>query len=430
MKFRGITLLVVALLLTSLTALAAPAQAGRNYTPRDGGYFNHPRESKREETRIERTILKTINHAKRGSRIRISLFSFDRQRMALALVRAKKRGVRVQILLNNHQFTPAQKILKQGLGGNRRKKSFSYECHFGCRHFQRGENLHTKMFLFTELKSGATNVVFTGSLNLTENSVVNQWNDMLSRPNDPALMAGMDELWQEMRRDRRTKTPYFVRQAGEFLVQATPFPNPTIKTDPEMAILNQIDCRTPPAAGFGLNGRTMVRVSMHSWADARGVYLANKMRELYAAGCDVQVMYGMAGVAVRKALATRTPRGFLPVHVDGYDTDYDGEIDLYSHQKYLAVSGTYEGNPANGGVWTGSSNWNFGGLRGDELIIRLPHRYTGQWIDNFEYIWKHGSHLARFIPYLVPGTTGRMMVQDTEPLDAPNLKKGDAWEDD
>ncbi|WP_426244889.1 phospholipase D-like domain-containing protein [Nocardioides sp. LHG3406-4] len=425
MKFRGITLLVVVLV---FTALAAPAQAGRNWEPREGGHFNHPREALRKEVRIERTILETINHAKRGSRIRVSLFSWDRQRMAQALVRAKKRGVRVQVLLNNHQFTPAQRILKQGLGGGRWNKSFSYECHFGCRHYNRGENLHTKMFLFSALKSGATNVVFTGSFNLTENSVVNQWNDMFVRKNDPALFAGMDELWRMMRKDKRTKDPYWVKQAGEFLLQAMPFPSPTIKTDPEMAILNQIDCKTPPAPGYGRDGRTLVRVSMHSWADARGVYLANKMRELYAAGCDVQVMYGMAGVAVRKALAGRTARGYLPVHVDGYDTDYDGEIDLYSHQKYLAVSGTYEGNPANAGVWTGSSNWNFGGLRGDELIIRLPGRYFPQWLENFEYIWRNGSHLALYIPYRVPTGYGRMVTQT--PVDEPQLKKGDAWEDD
>ncbi len=425
MKFRGITLLIVALL---FTALAAPAEAGRKWEPREGGHFNHPREKHTKELRIEKQILKTINHAKKGSRIRVSLFSWDRQRMASALVRAKKRGVRVQVLLNNHQFTGAQKILKQGLGGNRWKKNFSYECHFGCRHLGRGENLHTKMFLFSGLKSGATNVVFTGSFNLTENSVVNQWNDMFVRKNDPALYAGMDELWRSMRRDKRTKTPYYVKQAGEFLLQATPFPNPTIKTDPEMAILNQIDCKTPPAPGYGRNGKTLVRVSMHSWADGRGVYLAEKMRQLYAEGCDVQVMYGMAGAAVRQAFTTATPRGYLPVHVDGYDTDYDGEIDLYSHQKYLAVSGTYEGNPANAGVWTGSSNWNFGGLRGDELIIRLPGRYFGQWLRNFEYIWKNGSHLALYIPYRVPNAYGRMVVQ--EPVEEPQLKKGDAWEDD
>ena len=426
MKFRGIALLVLALVLTALVAPAA--QAGRNWTPRDGGHFNHPREAHRKELRIEKTILKTINHAKRGSRIRISLFSFDRKRMATALVRAKKRGVQVQVLLNNHQFTPAQKILKQGLGGKRWKKSFSYECHFGCRHYQRGENLHTKMFLFTGLKSGAHDIVLTGSLNLTENSVVNQWNDMLARVNDPALMAGMDQLWRSMRKDKRTKHPYFVTQAGAFQIQATPFPKPTVRNDPEMAILNQIDCSTPPAPGYGRNGRTLVRVSMHSWADARGVYLANKMRALYAAGCDVQVMYGMAGVAVRRALAGGTPRGHLPVHVDGYDTDYDGEIDLYSHQKYLAVSGTFEGNNANAAVWTGSSNWNFGGLRGDELIIRLPGRYFGQWLANFTYIWNNGSHRALYIPYRVPNAYGRMVTQT--PVEEPQLKKGDAWEDD
>lgn len=425
MKFRGITLLVVALI---FSALAAPAVAGRNYTPSEGGHFNHPREKDRKEERIESVILKTINHAKRGSRIRISLFSWDRKKVALALVRAKKRGVKVQVLLNNHQFTGAQYILKQALGGNRWKKNFSYECHFGCRHFKRGENLHTKMFLFSGLKSGATDVVFTGSMNLTENSVVNQWNDMFVRNNDPAFFQGMDHLWRQMRKDKRVKKPYWVKQAGEFQIQAMPFPYPTIKNDPEMAILNQIDCKTPPAPGYGRNGRTLVRVSMHSWADARGVYLADKMRQLYAAGCDVQVMYGMAGASVRESFTKPTPRGYMPVHVDGYDTDYDGEIDLYSHQKYLAVSGTYEGNPANGGVWTGSSNWNFGGLRGDEIIVRLPSRYVADWVENFEYIWNNGSHQALYIPYRVPNAYGRMVTQT--PVEEPQLKKGDAWEDD
>ena len=81
-------------------------------------------------------------------------------------------------------------------------------------------------------------------------------------------------------------------------------------------------------------------------------------------------------------------------------------------------------------MWTGSSNWNFGGLRGDALIIRLPYRYVGQWFDNFRYIWKNGSHLAMYIPYRVPVGYGRMAVQETVPVDEPNLKKGEAWEDD
>ena len=50
---------------------------------------------------------------------------------------------------------------------------------------------------------------------------------------------------------------------------------------------------------------------MHAWSDRRGTYIAQKLRNLYAAGCDVKVMYGKGGASVREALGVRTKRGKL-----------------------------------------------------------------------------------------------------------------------
>ncbi|MBA3783521.1 MAG: hypothetical protein H0X12_16935, partial [Nocardioides sp.] len=62
------------------------------------------------------------------------------------------------------------------------------------------------------------------------------------------------------------------------------------------------------------------------------------------------------------------------------------------------------------------------------VIIRLPGRYLPDWIENFDYIWDHGSHQALYIPYRVPNAYGRTVAQT--PVEEPQLKKGDAWEDD
>ena len=115
------------LMALGLCAGIAPAYAG-DYQPNAGATFNLPRSTADKEYRVERTITSAIKHAKKGSLIRISLFSFDRKPVAQALIDAKKRGVHVQILLNDHQVTGAQRMLHRALGKNRWNKNFSYEC--------------------------------------------------------------------------------------------------------------------------------------------------------------------------------------------------------------------------------------------------------------------------------------------------------------
>jgi phosphatidylserine/phosphatidylglycerophosphate/cardiolipin synthase-like enzyme len=418
-------------------AQTAGRTAGRTVTqaaltepwrPTAGPHFNIPRTSGETQWRIERQIVGAINHAKKGSLIQISVFSFDRKVVADALINARNRGVMVRILMNNHQMNRAMRMLHRRLGTDRTRNNFAYECTYGCR--SRGENLHTKMFLFSHT-GGARNVVMTGSTNLTFNAAGNQWNDLFVRNDAPKLYAAFSNLFEQLRLDKPAREPFYKLFIGEnYELQVLPYPNYSPDHDPVMLMLNRVHC-WGARGGTGIDGRTIVRISMHAWNDWRGGYIASKVRSLFAEGCDVRLMYGMASANVREVFATKTKRGYLPVHITGYDTEevggLDGKIDLYGHQKVLAVSGNYWGDSSTSFVFTGSSNWNAGGAKGDEIIFRASgETLVNRYRKNFNYIWENGSHLAKYIPYpSADRITFFRTAEETEP--SPG---GPAWETD
>lgn len=369
-----------------------------SWRPEQGAFFNTPRHGAKQWV-LHQHIVNAIEHARRGSYIRIALFSFDRQFVAGKLIAAHRRGVNVQVLLNDHQVTPAQRMLHRALGTNRTHKSFTYECHKGCR--SAGENLHSKFYLFSHT-GGAFNTVMTGSVNLTGNSAMNQYNDIYVINNAPNLTSKFLLLFKQMRKDKRAHPAWLVQNIGKrYTLEATPFPHPGPRHDPIISILNNVHCNGATKGTGNKFHHTVVRVVMHAWNDPRGAWLAQKMRRLYGAGCDVKLMYGFAGRSVRDTFATRTARGFIPVHTTGKDTNDDGLIDLYTHQKELLISGNYGKNSHTRLVVTGSSNYNTDGLRGDEEIFLIKNRATAwnSYIANFQRMWDKFSTLVKYIPY-------------------------------
>lgn len=370
----------------------------KKWFPPQGAYFNTPRHGKRQWV-LHQHIVAAINHARPGSFIRIALFSFDRKYVASKLIQAKRRGVHVQLLLNDHQVTPAQKMLHRALGKDRSKKSFSYECHNGCR--STGENLHTKFYLFSHT-GGAYRTVMTGSVNLTGNSAMNQYNDLYVVNNEKALTERFLTLWGQMKKDKPAHPPWLVQRAGKhYVLEATPYPHAGPRHDPIISILNNVKCLGATNGTGNKVHHTVVRVIMHAWNDDRGHYIARKARELYAKGCDVKLQYGFAGANVRATFANKTRRGFIPVHTTGKDTNDDGLIDLYTHQKELLISGHYGKSTHTRLVVTGSSNYNEDGVRGDEEIFLIKNR-LGTWrsyIGDFQRMWTKFSTLVKYVPY-------------------------------
>ena len=379
---------------TSTRALTA-AEKKTGWKPVAGAKFNVPRSEPGTQFRLEAQVLGAIRHAKKGSMIRISLFSFDRYPVADALIQAHRRGVDVQVLMNNHEVPGAQKKLRSVIGANRAKRSYIYQCTNGCR--SSGENNHDKYFLFSHTGI-AKNVVMTGSVNMKLNGAKNQFNDLWTRNNVPKVYQAFDALHEQMARDKVARPSYWVQNIGKnFQLHATPFHGNGPDNDPIDTILDPVRCKGA-TGGTGNQGRTRIRVNMHAWDGDRGTYLARRLRKLYALGCDVRLQYGYAGARVRKEFGVRTPRGYVPVRSSGMDTNADGEIDLYSHMKLLVISGNYGNDTSKRVVVTGSSNYQDSGLRGDELLFRMfdQTKATKQYLAHFDWMWKNRT---RAVPY-------------------------------
>ena len=360
------------------------------WKPTTGGWFNDPWGDAASQYRIERQIADAIRHARKGSYIRIAVYSFDRVNMAKLLINAHHRGVHVQVLHNDHQYTTAMKMLKHDLGTNRGKKSWDYTCKTGCRSEQ--GVLHDKIYLF-EHTGGAKDVVMTGSANLTNNATRHQFNDLLIKNDVPKLYDRLFSLFRELKKDGIAKPLYEHDDLGAFETWVMPHPHTTMENDPVMQILRKVQCQGA-AGGTGTAGRTKIRVSMHAWNGTRGTYIARRIRNLYAQGCDVKVLWALGGAEMKRTIGMSTPRGTVPRHTDSYNTDCDElqQVDMYSHQKYLTISGHYGDDNSTSYIFTGSSNYTHSGLVGDELILRATGSHlVNQWNRNFDFIWNHRS---------------------------------------
>ena len=96
------------------TSVAAKLDRKRWKAPQ-GPFFNDPRR-KKGWFRIERKVIDTIKHTRKGSTIRIAVYSFDRMPVANALIAAHRRGVKVQMILNDHQYTRAMRAVRKEIG--------------------------------------------------------------------------------------------------------------------------------------------------------------------------------------------------------------------------------------------------------------------------------------------------------------------------
>lgn len=399
--------------LMSSSATTAPAQAAsKPWKPKQGGKFNIARSSKKNELVLERQVIAAINHARRGSVISMAMFSFDRYPVADALIRAKKRGVKVRVIVNNHEWPGAQRKLRKRLGKKRVRANWIIHCRASCR--GQGDVQHSKFVLFSHT-GAATNVVMLGSLNMKWNGIHNQFNDLLTLNNQPGLYNALYRVFMQMRLDRLAK-PSFLREdiGRDMRLYVLPFtrkPRATAATrwtkyrDPISQILRDVKCTDAAIPG----GRTRIRVSMHAWDKERGAMIARQFRNLYAAGCDVKIEVGFAGRNIRRIFGTRTARGYVPIRSSGFDTNDDGEIDKYSHMKLLLIHGNYAGVRNRKVVVTGSANYQNGGQYGDELIFRL---YNGPVYEQYYRHWKrlYAKYTHRFgVSAATMSVTGRVI---------------------
>jgi hypothetical protein len=437
----------------------------RRWTAPQGPFFNDPRR-KKGYFRIERKVIQTIRHTRPGSTIRIAVYSFDRMPVAEALVAAHKRGVKVQMLLNDHQYTKAMRVVRKRIGAKRSADSFIYRCTAGCRATDnKFNNMHSKFYLFS--RAGASrDVVAVGSANLMLNAAIHQWNDLYFTSGDHALHRQLAGLFDDMAVDHETRRParFFCgtptgpacdEAVDKHTVWAYPRPSGP-RNDLVLDTLAKVQCLTPTASGG--QTRTRLALSMHTMRGRRGDYLAAAIRNKFAEGCKVRVSYGLIGFHTKKVIGKPTSRGRIPLRStgldynpdDNYDLNKDGKDDLilnfYSHQKYLTIQGTFDGVPNSHLVVTGSSNWASLSPGNDEVRMTVKGaKLTRKYVRNFDYQWtkKRNSRNAYTTTYvnfrvarMVRGDDGqlrRTYVTERRPvvtIERDPYRRGPYWEAD
>lgn len=440
-RFAALAVAIAAGLVATFVWVPSDASSWSSWTPQAGALFNTPRSTPANEDRLENQVIDAINHARTGSTIRMSMFSFDRVPVANALINAhRKRGVNVQVIVNGHEYPYAQHLLFKDLHQNRTAGSWYYQCRSSCR--GQGDVEHSKFILFSAT-GAAHNVVMIGSLNMKLNGTHNQFNDLLTVRGQNGLYNDLATVFDQMKLDRLANPAYLDEKINaEYELFVLPFPRgsaATAKTrwtkarDPITQLLAPISCKGADTD----TGRTIVRVNMHAWSDERGVMLAHEFEELWAKGCDVKIQVGFASKAVRQIFAQSTSRGRMPVRSTGFDTDGDGEIDLYSHQKELEINGHYGTQTNKKLVVTGSSNYQNGGQYGDELILAVSSAKTyNQYAANWKWSWLHHTHgFAVLNGAGIPDADGRVIARKGFNHKVPELYDGlgtnsPQWNDD
>lgn len=369
------------------TAVQPAARKVGSYTPVTGAIFNRPIGSRWEQYAIFRHVNRTIDSTPSGATIRLAVYSFAHAATADRLVKAHKRGVKVQAIFNDHKSYGPERRLVRVLGSKTSKGSFAKFCSDSCRGYK--GNMHQKVFLFSKAGS-AQNVVMVGSNNMTANNAQNQWSDIYTSVGDPALYWTYAGVFDQMKQDVIQSQQFISARINNH--QTDFYPNPSVvsqETDPVWNDLAQVSCGVP-AAGYGVpvtdpdgtvRQTTAVRLSHHAWNGDRGIWLARKVAELKRSGCDVRVVYGVGIGGAVKAILENNAIPLKANAVPGKRT----------HQKVLTVNGTYAGNPASKVVWNGSQNWSDGALKRDDTTLRVdnPAVYD-QYNANFEDMWANG----------------------------------------
>ena len=388
-------LLVMSVLsvLGSSSALAAKPKPKPKYTPAAGPTFNNPYGPTASRRAIIRKLLNTIDSVPRGEEIRIASWNVRSGNITAALLRANKRGVSVQVVMDSSNWrrdnpNPDAARLAYGLkqGSKKRKKAENRSWLRRCQSACRGPHgiAHTKFFIFS--KSGrAKNVVIYGSNNATELAAEIQWNDIFTRVDQPKEYAEYLGVFKEMARDKKPRRGgYRQFKHGRLTTIFYPYAGKDAPAgDPVLKMLSKVRC-LGATGGTGVSGHTKLRIAQTAMYGERGIAIAKRLAIMHRRGCNIRLVYAMFGNEVLRILRQEAGRPIPMTHL-AWDRNEDGIYDRYVHMKTLTISGVYNGKTNATVTVNGSANWTHVSLVSDEVIGVIQSPFTtkqySNWID-------------------------------------------------
>jgi phosphatidylserine/phosphatidylglycerophosphate/cardiolipin synthase-like enzyme len=371
--------------------ITVPAEAAR-WTPRPGVIFNNPKGSRAAEYVIITQLARAIDNSPRGSTISMTMYLFDQPSLSWRLWAAHRRGVNVQVILDDGEASPEARYIKKYLNIKRAGwgKSFVKSCRRSCMSNVAGSVTHSKVYTFSQV----------GSARWVNTTV--SWNNMHTINNNFRLYAAMRGYFLDMTKDRNNLDYYNTRRpvrAGKYTVYFYPRKARAGQPNGELIqALNATACRS--GGGYGSGGRTVVRIAMWGWTNPR-MDVAKRAWRLKNAGCKVDVIMnqGRASRSIIKQLIKKTKYGQIPVYNAWRDRNRNDYGELYVHHKALIINGRVFGRNQKV-VWTGSQNLTSTGTRlNDDIVMRVNDNATyDAYSRNFSYIAGRWAPRMRKMP--------------------------------
>lgn len=366
-----------------------------HYKPKAGLRFNEPYgRNGSNATKIRRHVLRSIDTSRKGDVIQMAAWNMRGRSWSQAVIRAHKRGVAVQIIIDKSNWTrehpnPEVGDIARVLKGKEKKRaaqSWVRTCKGSCRG-KRGIP-HSKFFLFSQVGKRA-HVSMFGSNNATDVAAKDQWNDLYTFVDNKPVYDSFVSIFNQMKKDKNVKGKGYRETVVNPTTQLNFYPYkgkiPRKVGDPDMYRLNQVTCRGA-TGGAGFNGRTKIRVMQTAMYGPRGLTLAKKVIALRKAGCDIRIVYALMGTQVYRMLKANN----VQILQMAYDRDRNGVYDIYIHMKSLAISGVYAGKTDTRVVWNGSANWSKVPLNSDEVVGEFyDTAMTNAYIDWTDFLYNN-----------------------------------------
>jgi hypothetical protein len=380
-----------------------------SYNPRAGMTFTHPYR-KGYRTLIRNQVVRTINSVPPGGRIQLASWSFSAKVYRQALNAAKARGAVVQIVLaqRNTRRNSDYRLLARRFGTTVSPDgSWVRKCTYSCR--GTGGTMHSKIFLFSQVYR-TPYVQMTGSANLTDFAVTNQWNQMNTVTGNKPVYDEAVAIFTQMYRDTPARPQYVETHYPDLTSYYYPRGRVSPNNDFMMDALAPVRCHGAVNAGRG--GRTIVKIAMYAWYQQRGQWLAKRVRQLWNQGCQVQIVYAISSNPVKKILYSPSGRGRIPMR-QILLANRSGTPIYYLHDKWVAITGNYAGNPGNSVSFQGSFNFSDLGFSSDEQFQMIPGRGVyNRFARDFGLLWKDRQARAPSPVSKIPTIEGRYSQKD------------------
>jgi phosphatidylserine/phosphatidylglycerophosphate/cardiolipin synthase-like enzyme len=288
------------------------------------------------------------------------------QDVLAALQRTYRRGVHVQGVMQR-RIPPSGKInaLIKTLGTNTRAKSYVRVCEGSCFTSDSSGVMHAKIWTASSVaKPGGgyyRMVGAVGTQHFTGSTNAGSWNSTQVFAGE-CMYRSLVAFHKALQADR-TRRNFPGVSCGNLQMQYFPTSG---KPDPWVNALKHVSCKAKP--GYGVGGRTLIRVAVFFWSDARKA-VAVQLKALRDAGCIVQVAVNNAGDTSPRIVRYLVTAARLPTW-DGHWTPKDPRLGIYLHDKTFWVDGTLYGK-GRASIYQGSHNLSGNAVhRGNETIIR------------------------------------------------------------